>query len=399
MKQPAISICLPVYNGENYLNFAIESVLAQTLEDFELLIVDDCSTDATSDIANNFAQADKRIKVMRNQENLGLFRNYNRCMESASGEFIKLFAHDDLFKPTILERMVAIFERYPNVALVAAGKAWVDENGCAVEAVSAGDLKTMKPFSEDTLLKSEEAICQTLRKMANWLGEPCSQMFRRQHAKDGFDCRFLQVGDLDFSYRILEHGDYYHIADELCSFRMHQQSNSHRVSRSLDALLDWFVLGAKHKNHLPAAGLTENEYAQLLTKRLSGILFNSMYGSQKESRESVVESFLRSHQSALSSFGGPDGHALRVSLNEFKALAVLSMIVVASTLEARNLAQNQVEGNAKEIEQVRAQIKSVKESLGREAEELRSALSAMGDSLSWKITEPLRNWRRGVPFS
>ena len=87
---PTVSICLPVYNGETFIGEAIESVLAQTFDDYELLISDDGSEDSSLEIAHGYAKRDKRISAWKNPRNLGLFANYNACMNQARGKFINL---------------------------------------------------------------------------------------------------------------------------------------------------------------------------------------------------------------------------------------------------------------------------------------------------------------------
>lgn len=391
--QPTISVCLPVYNGEKYLTGAVESVLQQSFENFELLIVDDCSTDSTWEIANQLALHDKRIKPIRNENNLGLFPNYNRCMANATGKFIKLFAHDDLFRPTILENMLAVFEKRPEVALVATAKGWIDAEGNLLEPTSASELRTMRPFKEDTQLAADEAIGQTLRKMSNWLGEPCSQMFRREHCGSGFDTRFKQVGDLDFAYNILQHGDYFFLSEVHCFFRKHKESNTHQFSRSLAAWLDWFLIAAHHKAYLPKAGLTEDEYCQLLTRRLAGILYEAQSSGPKESRTSITGSFLGREEAVLNRFGGA-GEEPRDSKREYEALCVLAMLALCDLQTEIMLATNQHEHNQVKIDSLRKEISQVRKTRSAEVEELRSSLGELGNSLSWKLTEPLRSWNK-----
>src|SRR5215471_15183851 len=103
---PDVTVCLPVYNGEKFLSEAIDSVLAQTLQNFELIVVDDGSTDGSAGIASGFAASDARVKLYRNDTNLGLCANYNKCMELGSGRYIKPFAQDDLWHDSLLARMV-----------------------------------------------------------------------------------------------------------------------------------------------------------------------------------------------------------------------------------------------------------------------------------------------------
>src|SRR5690349_18729732 len=99
MPGPLVSVCLPVYNGEQYLRESIDSVLGQTYADFEILISDDGSTDSSAEICAQYADRDRRVRFWRNEANRGLFANYNICMNRARGEFIKPFAQDDVLHP------------------------------------------------------------------------------------------------------------------------------------------------------------------------------------------------------------------------------------------------------------------------------------------------------------
>ena len=390
--QPTISVCLPVYNGERYLAGAIESVLNQTFESFELLIVDDCSTDSTWEIIDRYAIQDPRVRPLRNKQNLGLFANYNHSMASAGGQFIKLFAHDDIFRPTILQSMLAIFEQKPEVALVSTAKEWIDSDGHPISSSNPNERTTMRPFEVDTQLAAQEAITRTLLKKINWLGEPCSQMFRKEHVGSGFDARFKQIGDLELSYRILQHGDFFYMAEPLCYFRRHDDSNSHVTSSSLAARLDWFVLAAKYRSVLQNASVEEDDYVQLLTYCMSDIVYRHMF-SENKSSESIVRSFLGQEQHVLDRFGGA-GQSPRESLKEYEALSVFAMVELAKLQEELRLAQDQFEINQSAINSLREEIRHARNSLGAEAQELRARITDMGNSLSWKATAPLRSWNK-----
>ena len=110
MPNPKVSVLIPTYNYAHYLPEAIDSVLAQTFEDFEVIIVDNCSTDNTEEIVMEYLQKDKRIQYFKNEENIGPYRNYNQCLLYASGEYIKFLNADDKFAPTLLEKFVHILE-------------------------------------------------------------------------------------------------------------------------------------------------------------------------------------------------------------------------------------------------------------------------------------------------
>lgn len=114
---PRVSIGLPVYNGERYLAAAIESVLAQTYTDFELIIADNASTDGTEAICRDYAARDSRVRYRRNPQNLGAAPNYNLVFALARGAYFKWMAHDDLIAPTYLERCVAQLDADPRVVV------------------------------------------------------------------------------------------------------------------------------------------------------------------------------------------------------------------------------------------------------------------------------------------
>jgi glycosyltransferase involved in cell wall biosynthesis len=104
--QPLVSICIPAYNTSRYLRECLNSALAQTFADFEVVLVDNASTDETSAIAEEYALHDPRIRCYRNEKNLGVIGNWNRCIGLARGEWIKFLCADDWLEPTCLARMV-----------------------------------------------------------------------------------------------------------------------------------------------------------------------------------------------------------------------------------------------------------------------------------------------------
>ena len=114
---PRVSIGLPVYNGENYLAEAVQSVLDQTFDDYELVISDNASTDRTAEICQDFSSSDKRVRYFRNERNLGAAPNYNLAWEKSTGEYFKWFAHDDRIKPEYLATTVSALDERPDVIL------------------------------------------------------------------------------------------------------------------------------------------------------------------------------------------------------------------------------------------------------------------------------------------
>lgn len=113
---PRVSVLMTAYNREAFISEAIESVLAQTFTDFELIIVDDGSKDRTVEIARNYAARDSRIRVVVNEHNLGQFPNRNYAAKLATGEFIKYHDSDDLMYPHCLQLTVPLLAAYPEAA-------------------------------------------------------------------------------------------------------------------------------------------------------------------------------------------------------------------------------------------------------------------------------------------
>ena len=103
---PKVTIGLPVFNGEKYLAQAVDSILAQTFEDFELLISDNASTDGTPEICEHYVKADKRVQYFRNKVNLGAAPNFNGLVPKARGMYFKWAACDDLLEPDFLRACI-----------------------------------------------------------------------------------------------------------------------------------------------------------------------------------------------------------------------------------------------------------------------------------------------------
>lgn len=124
-----LSIGLPVYNGEKFIREAIDSLLAQTFQDFELIISDNASTDKTEEICREYAAQDERIRYYRNDTNIGCAGNFNRVFELATGEYFKWAAYDDLHAPDFIQKCIDILDRNPNVVLCHSHVYFIDEQG------------------------------------------------------------------------------------------------------------------------------------------------------------------------------------------------------------------------------------------------------------------------------
>jgi hypothetical protein len=402
---PTVSICLPVFNGTHHLAEAVDSALAQTYTDFELLIADDCSSDDSSNIIDKYAKRDKRILAWRNESNQGLFANYNICIRRASGIYIKPFAQDDVLHPALLDRLVGVLDSDPSVSLVACARAPINTDGLPIKPDSEIESKCAKPFPRDTRVTAVEAIGSTFKDGINWLGEPSAQMYRSEVAGGGFDTSFRQIGDLENSLRLLQFGDYYFIADELCYIRKHTGSSTAVNDVELAAHLDWLLLGAKYRDYLSQAGLTPEEYClsfiKSWTRNLECELNRTQRLGEKE-RANVLHEF-SGYADPLSPLLCEKNGARHMS-SEYKMLGALALLQ-CSLLEhelrmvheevARPHTQTKL--GVSPMVEVRsgltAALTGLKQTLierDKEIASLRAMLNTMGNSASWKLTEPLR---------
>lgn len=134
-----ISVIMAVYNGEKYLGEAIESILVQTFTDFEFIIVDDASTDNSPAIIEEYRKADPRIRVLRNDENVGLGVSLQRGLKLAKGEFIARMDADDISTPDRFEKQHAFFAAHPEINILGGDEWIIDEDGTVT-----GELITSK---------------------------------------------------------------------------------------------------------------------------------------------------------------------------------------------------------------------------------------------------------------
>ncbi len=134
---PRVSLALPVYNGGRFIADALNSIVAQTYRNFELIITDNASDDGTERICRDFAAKDARIKYFRNEKNLGAGPNHNKGFHLSSGEYFKWCACDDYISPTFLARCVAALDGAPDVALAYGTTESVDEDGRIIPLIGS----------------------------------------------------------------------------------------------------------------------------------------------------------------------------------------------------------------------------------------------------------------------
>ena len=228
MPPPKVSVCIDVYNYADFLPTAIESVLEQTLTDLEVIVVDDCSTDASYTIAQAYAARDRRLRVVRNAANLGMVRNRNACLALSRSEYVKFVHADDfLCSPDALKCMVERMESNPAASLVACATRFVREDGGPFG-------QSHSAFPEARFLAGTTVIGQCLRAQKNLIGGPSATLFRRSKALRGFDANYFHAADLEMWFHLLEQGCFGYIGEPLIAYRWHprQQTEKDRLTLS-----------------------------------------------------------------------------------------------------------------------------------------------------------------------
>jgi len=220
MSLPVVSVLIPVYNGARFLNTAIQSVLNQTYQNFELILCDNASTDTTPEIIKSFK--DIRIRYHRNARNLGLIPNWNRAFSLAQGKYIKILPADDVLYPEALNTQVKILENdlTEQIALVASGRHIINESGKV--------LMTRRLSHRHLNIDGTNAINRVIRSGGNGIGEGGSVLFRKSLMEQTgpFNSNIFYVLDLDQWFKFLTRGRLVYLPEVCAAFRVSSDSAS-----------------------------------------------------------------------------------------------------------------------------------------------------------------------------
>ena len=228
MSNPTVSVVMPVYNGENYLRLAIESVLSQTFQDFEIIVVDDGSKDSTPDIAQSFGD---RVRYVR-QENAGVAAAVNHGISLARGRYFAWLSHDDLYAPEKLSAQLRALQGVDGPAVCYTDMKWIDDEG--------------KVWGEKELPLPERSVL--VKSILLW--EPVS--FAAYSLMCDLRC-FEQVGlydvkkrhtqDADMLLRLARRFPFVHVPEKLVFVREHGTRDSYRptfIAEANEFYRAWF---------------------------------------------------------------------------------------------------------------------------------------------------------------
>lgn len=228
---PRVSLVLPVHNGAAYLGEALASIAAQSFTDYELICVDDASSDASPALLTAAAAADARIQLIRLDTNVGLPAALNTGFARARGAYFSWTSDDNILRPQQLERLVAALDAHPDGAVAYSDYTVIDPAGGAVERITTGP-------ATDLLL-------------GNNVG--ASFLYRREvdFALGGYDPDLFGAEDYDFWLRAAAHYRFCHVAEDLYLYRKHPRSLTNQRAAAIQAMTTDVVLEGL-TGHIPA---------------------------------------------------------------------------------------------------------------------------------------------------
>lgn len=235
-RNPTVSIGLPVYNGERYLVGTLNQLLGQDYEDFELIIVNNASTDSTDEICREFAQRDRRIRYSINETNIGASPNWNRAFQLARGEYFKWAMHDDECHPSLLRACIETYRNSPpNTALVFPKANVIDGKG-KVKFVLEEPVGNSSSHPHKRL---ETVLSYIVYANALW-GLIRSSMLRRARPAGSIEADLVLLVDLSLQGLLVE------IPEVLYAVRIHER-NATKINHTERALMAWYNPGHADK--------------------------------------------------------------------------------------------------------------------------------------------------------
>jgi len=272
MEKPLISILIPLYNAEQFIEDTTRSILDQSYANIEVIMTDDRSTDTSISKVMQFK--DIRIRLIVNEQNLGPEKNWNKALAQAKGKYIKLVCCDDLLEKDCIEKQVAVLEnpRFADVGLVSCSRYIIDAQNRKIMQRSFGKLSGR--------YNGRGIIKLIIRSGNNPVGEPMAGLFRADLVKEigGYRAIAPYAIDLDFWIRLLAKTNIYIINEPLCSFRVSSKSWSARLSfNQLSDYLKLIRITALENSPLLSRTDIISGRLQCLVKTLLRILFFKVF--------------------------------------------------------------------------------------------------------------------------
>ncbi|MCW3167508.1 glycosyltransferase [Chryseobacterium sp. 09-1422] len=238
LKIPIISVVMPVYNGENYLTEAIDSILSQTFTNFELLIINDGSSDNSEKIIQSYS--DDRIVYIKNEKNIGLIKTLNKGLDLAKGEYIARMDQDDISHPERFLKQVALLEENPEIGVCGTWFTLLSKNG--------KDRVIKHPESHESIKIG--MITKSL------IGHPTVMMRKKTMNNYRYDINYQAAEDYELWTRLIRITKFYNIQESLLQYRFHDTNMT--VLENSTQVANTKIITANQLKEIEIEGSNEN---------------------------------------------------------------------------------------------------------------------------------------------
>ncbi|MDA0989637.1 MAG: glycosyltransferase family 2 protein [Verrucomicrobia bacterium] len=264
--QPLVSIAVPVFNGATYLAETLTSLSNQTHQRLEIILVDDASTDSSVAVALAHAQRDDRLRILRQETNVGLVNNWNWALDACAGDWLLMVGQDDILAPDAIAALLSAAT--PDTRLVMAARDFLFEPGSSrrLRYAYTWELPTLLTLGVPAGIVTPTETADCIRRLpspcTNFLGEPVCGLLRRdlRAARGGYRRTLTQLADYEFWLRCTLHEPFVFVARKLMTFRVHRHSAT--------------------QTHITSSTLGVHvEYARLLSELLDGDAYTDVRAS------------------------------------------------------------------------------------------------------------------------
>lgn len=234
---PLVSVCIPLYNGEEFIVDCIKAVQEQDFYELEIIVVDDCSTDSSYKIVELMAKYDHRIRLYKNSKNLGLVKNWERCMQLVNTDWIKFIFQDDYLMPHAIKNLYSSCVLDNTKVAIGSRRYVMDSNADpSVANYILNDLLKLEDYYELSTKIGSSEIHNIIAKhpLMNIFGEPSSWLFHSSVVENvgTFNQSLSQVLDYEFMARICSNYDLSFVRKPINFFRIHGSSETHKNKSS-----------------------------------------------------------------------------------------------------------------------------------------------------------------------
>jgi glycosyltransferase involved in cell wall biosynthesis len=290
--QPLVSICIPTYNGADYIRHCIDSCIAQSYQNIEIIVCDDCSVDNTVNILNEYVSKNNKVKCFTNIKNVGLVNNWNRCIELSKGAWIKFVFQDDYIDPNCIELFVKNIT--PETPLIVSKRSYVLPKDISKEnsryyLETIRDIDKLNVEIRNGFISAEAINIAVVNNLClNFIGEPSLTFFKKEiiNTVGIFDENYAQLCDLDFFLKIACSYGLIYIPQQICHFRIHDKSatnknilEKHFITSNIDPII--LVRNLLYDPHFKTFQSTIKKSDRV---KLRSFLAIRTYQAQKEAR-------------------------------------------------------------------------------------------------------------------